>query len=427
VRSAIVNSGFGFPPGRLLVNLAPADMRKEGVRASTCRSRWRCSPPTSRSRRARCGRSSCAESSRSTAACARWPACWRWRSRAKRGFRAVIVPEANRAEAALVDGIDVYAVPTLAEAVAVVLGRGATFRAPRHDRAGPAAPARRRLRRRARTDAREARARDRRRGRPQRRARRAAGLRQDDARAARAVDSPRDDDRRGARRHEVYSIAGLLGSSPRVVDVAAVSRAASHDPRRARRRRDAAAPGEISLAQHGVLYLDELPEFSRATLEVLRQPLEEGTVSIARAAGTRYVSGALHAVASMNPCPCGFRGIRGSDCRCDDAVVQRYLGKLSGPLLDRIDLHVAVSRVSFEELVERGPADSSANIRARVEAARGVRTLAEALASFHFQLPTPKAARTRPLQYALAIPPYPTSARFGRHLRESLGHLRYMH
>src|ERR1700737_1635009 len=96
-------------------------------------------------------------------------------------------------------------------------------------------------------------------------------------------------------------------------------------------------PGEISLAQHGVLYLDELGEFSRATLEVLRQPLEEGTVTIARAAATLTFPARFTLVASMNPCPCGFRGVRGSDCRCDDAAVQKYLAKLSGPLLDRID------------------------------------------------------------------------------------------
>jgi magnesium chelatase family protein len=130
-------------------------------------------------------------------------------------------------------------------------------------------------------------------------------------------------------------------------------------------------PGEISLAMNGVLYLDELGEFPRATLEVLRQPIEEGAVTIARAAGTLTFPARFTLIASMNPCPCGFRGVRGSDCRCDDAAVQRYLGKLSGPLLDRIDLHVAVSRVSFDELVDVAPeAETSTTVRARVEAAR---------------------------------------------------------
>lgn len=93
-------------------------------------------------------------------------------------------------------------------------------------------------------------------------------------------------------------------------------------------------------------------------------------MTIARAAGTLTFPARFTLVASMNPCPCGFRGARGSDCRCDDAAVQKYLGKLSGPLLDRIDLHVTVSRVSFDELVQTRATESSATIRARVEAAR---------------------------------------------------------
>jgi magnesium chelatase family protein len=122
------------------------------------------------------------------------------------------------------------------------------------------------------------------------------------------------------------------------------------------------------------LFLDELAEFPRATLEVLRQPLEEGMVTIARAAGTHTFPARFTLVASMNPCPCGFRGARGADCRCDDAAVQRYLGKLSGPLLDRIDLHVGVSSVSFDELVQTAANEDSATIRARVEVARDVQT-----------------------------------------------------
>ena len=170
---------------------------------------------------------------------------------------------------------------------------------------------------------------------------------------------------------KVYSIAGLLGPRPRV-SATRPFRAPHHtaskvslvgggtNPR----------PGEISLAQHGVLYLDELAEFPRSTLEVLRQPLEDGAVTIARAAGTLTFPARFTLVASMNPCPCGFRGDKASDCRCDDTAVEKYLAKLSGPLLDRIDLHVTVARVSFDDLVQRGPAESSATIRGRVETAR---------------------------------------------------------
>ncbi|MBV8364288.1 MAG: ATP-binding protein, partial [Candidatus Eremiobacteraeota bacterium] len=131
-----------------------------------------------------------------------------------------------------------------------------------------------------------------------------------------------------------------------------------------------AKPGEISLAHHGVLFLDELPEFNRASIEVMRQPLEEGTVTIARAAGTYTYPARFMLVASMNPCPCGYRGTRSSECRCDENAVAKYVAKLSGPLLDRIDLQIEIRRVPFDEMVEQQPAESSATIRERVERAR---------------------------------------------------------
>jgi magnesium chelatase family protein len=170
---------------------------------------------------------------------------------------------------------------------------------------------------------------------------------------------------------KVYSVAGLLGARPRVVATRPF-RAPHHTASRVSLVGGGPIPrpGEISLALHGVLYLDELGEFNRSTLEVLRQPLEEGTVTIARAAGTLTFPARFTLVASMNPCPCGYRGDRSADCRCDDLAVQKYLAKLSGPLLDRIDLHVGVSRVSFDELVHHAPAESSVVIRSRVEAAR---------------------------------------------------------
>ena len=129
-------------------------------------------------------------------------------------------------------------------------------------------------------------------------------------------------------------------------------------------------PGEISLSHHGVLFLDELPEFSRSAIEVMRQPLEEGTVTIARAAGTFTYPARFQLVASMNPCPCGYRGTRSAECRCDDATVAKYVGKLSGPLLDRIDLQIEIARVPFDDMVRRENGERSANIRARVVAAR---------------------------------------------------------
>jgi magnesium chelatase family protein len=131
-------------------------------------------------------------------------------------------------------------------------------------------------------------------------------------------------------------------------------------------------PGEISLAHHGVLFLDELPEFNRGSIEVMRQPLEEGTVTIARAAGTFTYPARFQLVASMNPCPCGYRGMRGAECRCDDSSVAKYVSKLSGPLLDRIDLQIEIARVPFDDMVRREGAERSATIRERVVTARAI-------------------------------------------------------
>jgi magnesium chelatase family protein len=128
------------------------------------------------------------------------------------------------------------------------------------------------------------------------------------------------------------------------------------------------------LAHNGVLFLDELPEFPRNVLEQLRQPLEEGSVTIARANMTLSFPARFMLVAAMNPCPCGFYGDTTRDCRCTGAIIQRYLGKISGPLLDRIDLHIEVPAVPYKELRTNGNGVSSAEMRERVEAAREVQS-----------------------------------------------------
>ena len=129
-------------------------------------------------------------------------------------------------------------------------------------------------------------------------------------------------------------------------------------------------PGEISLAHRGVLFLDELPEFPRAALEALREPLESGTITISRAAHRAEFPARFQLVAAMNPCPCGYLGSTLRSCRCSPDQVSRYQGKLSGPLLDRIDLHVEVGSLAADELVNTPPGESSASIRARVVNAR---------------------------------------------------------
>jgi len=130
------------------------------------------------------------------------------------------------------------------------------------------------------------------------------------------------------------------------------------------------APGEISLAHNGVLFLDELPEFNRRTLEVLRQPLEENRVTISRALGSMTFPASLVLVAAMNPCPCGYRGDPKRQCNCNPLQIERYLSRISGPLLDRIDIHVEVPPVPFRELSDTSAGTSSAYMREQVVDAR---------------------------------------------------------
>ena len=129
-------------------------------------------------------------------------------------------------------------------------------------------------------------------------------------------------------------------------------------------------PGEISLAHNGVLFLDELPEFPRAALEALREPLESGRITISRAARRAEFPARFQLIAAMNPCPCGYLGSRLKACRCTPDQVARYQGKLSGPLLDRIDLHVEVGALPPEELLQAPEGEATASIRERCTSAR---------------------------------------------------------
>jgi magnesium chelatase family protein len=154
--------------------------------------------------------------------------------------------------------------------------------------------------------------------------------------------------------HHTISDAGLIGGGP--------------VPR----------PGEVSLAHNGVLFLDELPEFRKNVLEVLRQPLEDNRITIARVMGTMTFPASVMLVAAMNPCPCGFYTDTQHECTCSPLTIQRYRSRISGPLLDRIDIHIEVPAVKYRELTDRSAGEPSATIRERVNRARGLQ-----LARFH--------------------------------------------
>jgi magnesium chelatase family protein len=133
-------------------------------------------------------------------------------------------------------------------------------------------------------------------------------------------------------------------------------------------------PGEVSLAHHGVLFLDELPEFNRQVLEVMRQPLEEGHVTIARAAASLTYPARCIFVGAMNPCPCGHAGDPIKACTCTEVQITRYISRISGPLLDRIDIHIEVPRLKHDELLAPPKGEPSRDVRERVSAARAIQS-----------------------------------------------------
>jgi len=172
---------------------------------------------------------------------------------------------------------------------------------------------------------------------------------------------------------KIHSVAGTLGA-PLITQRPFRSPHHSTSPTAVTGGGQTPKPGELSLAHNGVLFLDELPEFPRNVLEVLRQPMEDGRVSIARAKMSVTYPCSVMVVAAMNPCPCGYFGHPTRQCTCSPNAVSRYLSKVSGPLLDRLDLHIEVAPVEFSQLAQQGQEEPSENIRVRVEVARQIQT-----------------------------------------------------